>query len=99
MTLHQPAAGRTIRGMAENIRNPAAMDGRVPPRAAHENTHEPPGLDSGHFTQGDRYRAFRTRGTRTWLLFHTVGGGGYFRGADGRAVVTAAGDLALWEPR
>ncbi len=85
--------------MAENIRNPAGLDSRLPPRARQENIHEPAGLNSGHFNQGDRYRTFRSRGTRTWLLFHTLAGGGYFRGADGRAVTCAPGDLALWEPR
>lgn len=85
--------------MAENIRNPAGLTGRRPARPGREEAHEPSGLSSGAFSQGDRYGIHRTRGTRTWLLFHTTAGSGYFRGADGRAVLTVPGDLALWEPR
>jgi AraC family transcriptional regulator of arabinose operon len=85
--------------MAEDIRNPAALAGRLPPPGSNVNVHEPPGLESGIFDQDDRYGALRARGTRTWLLFHCVGGAGYFRGADGRAVAALPGDVALWEPR
>lgn len=84
--------------MAKNIHDPATGE-TLPPRLARENPVDPADFASSRFDQNDRYRNWRSRGTRTWLLFWTLGGGGWFRSADRRFTAPAApGDLHLYRP-
>jgi len=72
----------------------------IPPdRPGREAAYDPAPLRAAHFTMGDRYHILRSRGTDTWLLFYTVGGGGFFRSADGRTAQARAGTLHLYPPR
>jgi len=58
----------------------------------------PPGtLVTGHFRKGPRYATYRERGTRDWLLVHTLGGHGRY-GRDRAAFTTQPGDLVLIRP-
>ncbi len=77
-----------------------SASGAVPPRRpAAESAFPPALLQSAHFAMNDRYHILRSRGTDTWLLFFTVGGGGFFRSAAGRIVRARRGDLHLYPPR
>ncbi len=81
--------------MGENIRNPAVL----PARPARENVEDPAALAASRFDQGEAYRCWRPHGTKTWLLFCTLAGRGYFRSEDGRTAIQAApGDLHLYAP-
>jgi AraC family transcriptional regulator of arabinose operon len=51
----------------------------------------------GHFHQGKGYEAWRTRGTKDWLLIYTIEGKGRFGYAAGE-VVSEPGDLVLLRP-
>jgi AraC family transcriptional regulator of arabinose operon len=46
----------------------------------------------------DRYFAYRRNGTRSWLLFYTVKGIGYFRFPNGRVQFANARQLVLYHP-
>ena len=84
--------------MAKNIHDPAVHP-NLPPRLGRENPVDPADFASARFDQGERYQTWRSRGTRTWLLFWTVAGGGWFRAADRRVVAAASpGDLHLYRP-
>ncbi len=52
---------------------------------------------TGHFREGRNYATRRTRGTDSWLLILTLGGGGRF-GHEGAETMTQAGDIAMLRP-
>jgi AraC family transcriptional regulator of arabinose operon len=52
---------------------------------------------TGHFVEGPGYAAYRSRGTRDWLIIYTVAGKGRFGHAGGEMIATP-GDLMLHAP-
>jgi AraC family transcriptional regulator of arabinose operon len=67
----------------------------MPPR---KETHQPAeGLHAGEFRSNRAYTNWRPRGTRDWLLIHTVAGAGYMTTATGEGA-TRPGDVTLYAP-
>jgi AraC family transcriptional regulator of arabinose operon len=65
-----------------------------------ESVHDPevPVLLTGWFEEQYGYRTERPNGSRTWLAFYTVAGGGHIEAGD-RTHITEPGDLVILEAR
>lgn len=74
--------------MAENLNDPAMKETEAPP----------PGiLVSGHFRQPYGYFAYRSRGTRDWLITYTLSGRGQYRLQE-EVYECGEGDVVLLRP-
>jgi AraC family transcriptional regulator, arabinose operon regulatory protein len=79
-----------MRGMAENLRDPA-----LPARPKRVTPTDPSSLESAHFALPSCH-GYRPRGSTTWLAIYTVSGSGFFRSEAGTAAFAAPGDLFVY---